>query len=227
MSFIDVVFKILSEGYPPSEYQGKGIAAAMIAAAIVSVYIFFCYRLTRRRSLYSMSFNLSLLAAAPVTAALILLMSQNAIASIGVVGALAIIRLRGAVKEPMDQVFILWSVASGIFIASGMWRIAIVTTAVMTATVILLDYLPIGSAPLILTVYGHPGDGEDIQKACRQIIESCCSKVRKISTGRTDGKQMLVLRVATRQRLRLINEIAALPAVESVTLLEQSGEVSF
>ena len=158
---------------------------------------------------------------------LILLMSQNAIASIGVVGALAIIRLRGAVKEPMDQVFILWSVASGIFIASGMWRIAIVTTAVMTATVILLDYLPIGSAPLILTVYGHPGDGEDIQKACRQIIESCCSKVRKISTGRTDGKQMLVLRVSTRQRLRLINEIAALPAVESVTLLEQSGEVSF
>ncbi len=108
MSFIDVVFKILSEGYPPSEYQGKGIAAAMIAAALVSVYIFFCYRLTRRRSLYSMSFNLSLLAAAPVTAALILLMSQNAIASIGVVGALAIIRLRGAVKEPMDQVFILW-----------------------------------------------------------------------------------------------------------------------
>ena len=174
-----------------------------------------------------MSFNLSLLAAAPVTAALILLMSQNAIASIGVVGALAIIRLRGAVKEPMDQVFILWSVASGIFIASGMWRIAIVTTAVMTATVILLDYLPIGSAPLILTVYGHPGDGEDIQKACRQVIESCCSKVRKISTGRTDGKQMLVLRVDTRQRLRLINEIAALPAVESVTLLEQSGEVSF
>lgn len=227
MSMIDVVFKILSEGYPPSEYQGKGIAAAMIASVLVSVYIFFCYRLTRRRSLYSRSFNLSLLAVGPVTASLILLMSQNAIASIGVVGALAIVRLRGAVKEPMDLVFLLWSIAGGIFVASGMWRIAIVTTAVMTATVIFLDYLPIGNAPLILTVYGHPGAGEDIQKACRQVVENCCSKVRKISTGRTDGKQMLVLSVSTRQRLRLINEIAALPAVESVTLLEQSGEVSF
>lgn len=224
---IDVVFKILSEGYPPSEYQGRGIAAAMIASVLVSVYIFFCYRLTRRRTLYSRSFNLSLLAAGPVTASLILLMSQNAIASIGVVGALAIVRLRGAVKEPMDLAFLLWSIASGIFVASGMWRIAIVTTAVMTATVIFLDYLPIGNAPLVLAVYGHPGSGEDIQKACRQVVESCCSKVRKISTGRTDGKQTLVLSVSTRQRLRLINEIAALPAVESVTLLEQSGEVSF
>lgn len=227
MSMIDVVFKILSEGYAPSEYGGKGIAAAMIAAALVSVYIFFCYRLTRRRSLYSMSFNLSLLAAAPVTAALILLMSQNAIASIGVVGALAIIRLRGPVKEPMDQVFILWSVAGGIFVASGMWRIAIVATAVMTATVILLDYLPIGNAPLILTVYGHPDAGEDIQKACGGIIERCCSSAKRISSGRMEGKQTMVLKVRTKQRLRLINEIAALPAVESVTLLEQSGEVSF
>ena len=158
-----------------------------------------------------------------MTAALILLMSR--MPSLPSASWFPVIR-PGARRSRWTGV-ILWSVASGIFIASGMWRIAIVTTAVMTATVILLDYLPIGSAPLILTVYGHPGDGEDIQKACRQIIESCCSKVRKISTGRTDGKQMLVLHVATRQRLRLINEIAALPAVESVTLLEQSGEVSF
>ena len=227
MSFIDVVFKILSEGYPPSEYQGKGIAAAMIAAALVSVYIFFCYRLTRRRSLYSMSFNLSLLAAAPVTAALILLMSQNAIASIGVVGALAIIRLRGAVKEPMDQVFILWSVACGIFIAAGKWRIGILVSIIMTAIVILLDILPLGKAPLILSVYGCEGARTDLKKVCGDVISRNCSAVKKISEGKRGKRRTLVLKVRTKQRLRLTNELADLPEVDSVTLNEQTGEVSF
>ena len=162
-----------------------------------------------------------------MTAALILLMHQNAIASIGVVGALSIIRLRSAVKEPMDQVFILWSVACGIFIASGMWRVGIVVSIFMTVIVIVLDLLPLGRAPLILSVYGQPGSRDDLQRACAEVISRCCDGTKLISTGKMDDRQNLVLKVRTRQRLRLTNELAGLPEVESVTLLEQGGEVSF
>lgn len=227
MSFIDVIFKILAEGYSPSEYGGKGIAVALAASAILSVYIYFCYRLVSRRSFYSLSYNLSLLGAGPVTAALILLMHQNAIASIGVVGALSIVRLRSAVKEPMDQVFILWSVACGIFIAAGMWRVGIVVSIFMTTMVILLDMLPLGRAPLILSVYAYAGEKADLQDVCDRIIAQSCDQVKVISRGKVNGRQSLVMRVRTKQRLRLTNELSRLPEVESVTLVEQSGEVSF
>lgn len=227
MSVFDVIYKILSEGYSPSEYGGRGILVAMLATIILSAYIFFCYRITRRRTLYSMSYNLSLMGAGPVTAALILLMHQNLIATIGIVGALSIVRFRTAVKEPMDQVFILWSVACGVFIASGMWRVGIVVSIIMTVTVIVLDMLPLGQAPLILSVYGHPGHRVDLQRVCGDVISRCCDSTKLISRGKIDGKQNLVLRVRTKQRLRLTNELANLPDVESVTLMEQGGEVSF
>jgi hypothetical protein len=199
----------------------------MLASIVLSLYIYACYRVTGRRSFYSMSYNLSLLGAGPVTAALILLMHQNAIASVGVVGALAIIRLRSAVKEPMDLAFLLWSMASGIFIAAGMWRVGIVVSIAVTAIVILLDYLPLGRAPLILSVYGYPGEKKNLQSACSGVLGRTCRKVKVISTGKVDGKQSLVMRVQTKQRLRLTNELALLPEVESVTLVEQEGEVSF
>lgn len=227
MSFFDVVYKILSEGYAPSEYGGMGIAAAMIATIILSLYIFFCYRLTGRRSFYSRNYNLSLLAAGPVTAALILLVSQNMIAGIGVVGALSIVRLRGSVKEPVDQVFILWSIVSGVCIASGMWRIGILASIIMTAVVLLLDMLPIGKAPLILSVYGHSGSRTDLWKACGEVIGRNCSSAKIISEGKISDKKSLVLKVSTKHRLHLTNELARLPEVESVTLAEQGGEVSF
>ena len=227
MSFFDVVYKILSEGYAPSEYGGMGIAAAMIATIILSLYIYFCYRLTGRRTFYSMNFNLSLLVAGPVTAALILLVSQNTIAGIGIVGALSIVRLRGGVEEPMDQIFILWSIASGIFIASGMWRIGIITSIIMTAAVLLLDILPLGKAPLILSVYGHPGSRTDLWKVCGEVIDRNCSSAKIISEGKISDKKSLVLKVRTNQRLHLTNELARLPEIESVTLAEQGGEVSF
>ena len=227
MSFFDVVYKILAEGYAPSEYKGMGIVAAMLASIILSIYIYFCYRLVGRRTFYSTNYNLSLLAAGPVTASLILLMSQNAIASIGVVGALSIVRLRGTVKEPMDQVFILWSVACGIFIAAGKWRIGILVSIIMTAIVILLDILPLGKAPLILSVYGCEGARTDLKKVCGDVISRNCSAVKKISEGKRGKRRTLVLKVRTKQRLRLTNELADLPEVDSVTLNEQTGEVSF
>ncbi len=227
MSVIDVILKILAEGYSPSEYGGLGIAIALIASAVLSVYIYFCYRVVSRRTFYSLSFNLSLLAAGPVTAALILMMHQSTIATIGVVGALTIIRLRGAVKEPMDLVFLLWSVACGIFIAAGMWRVGIIVSIVITAIVIILDVLPFGRAPLILSVYGHPGEKADLQSSCAKILSATCNRVKVISRGKVDGKQSLVLSVSTRQRIRLTSELAKLPEVDSVTLLEQGGEVSF
>ena len=227
MSFLDIIYKILSEGYSPSEYGGVGILIAMLAAVVLSVYIFFCYRFVGRRSFYSRSYNTSLLCAGPVTSGLILMMQQNVIASIGVVGALSIIRLRGAVKEPMDQVFILWSIAIGIFIAAGKWRIGIVVSIIMTAAVILLDFMPLGHAPLILAVYGHPGEKVDLEKICGNTISKSCSSVKLISKGKVDGKQNLVMRVSTKSRLRLTNELASIPQVDGVTLVEQSGEVSF
>jgi hypothetical protein len=127
----------------------------------------------------------------------------------------------------MDLAFLLWSMASGIFIAAGMWRVGLLASIFITAIVIILDILPFGRAPLILSVYGNPGEKTDLQSVCDRVIRQSCRNGKVISRGKADGRQNLVMRVRTKQRLRLTNELAKLPEVESVTLLEQGGEVSF
>jgi hypothetical protein len=66
----------------------------------------------------------------------------------------------------------------------------------------------------------------DLQQVCKKTISGCCDQVKVISRGKSDGRQNLVMRVRTKKRRRLTEQLAALPEVESVTLLEQSGEVS-
>ena len=93
--------------------------------------------------------------------------------------------------------------------------------------VIFLDILPFGKAPLILSVYGRQGEKADLEKICSETIARFCSQKKRISSGKVDGKQNLVLKVRTKRRQQLTTELSMLPGVGSVTILEQNGEVSF
>ena len=95
----------------------KTIIINLALTTVFAIYIFFIYRAVTRKTFYSKNFNLSLIAMAIITAGIILTIQSNVVLSLGMVGALSIVRFRTAVKDPLDLVFLYWSISVGIICA--------------------------------------------------------------------------------------------------------------
>ena len=100
------------------------IAATLIVTALLALYIFAIYRLVTRKVFYSKNFNISLAVMSLITAAIILAMQSNLVISLGMVGALSIVRFRTAIKDPMDLAFLFWSISVGIICGAGLYEVA-------------------------------------------------------------------------------------------------------
>ena len=114
MSFKDVFKKSFVEGFAASEVSGKAILAGLGFAAVLALYIFFVYRVMTRKTFYSKNFGIALVGVAMTTTALILTMQSSVVISLGMVGALSIVRYRTAIKDPLDLMFLFWSISVGI-----------------------------------------------------------------------------------------------------------------
>ena len=113
-NFSDIFKKSFLEGFTGGDISTGRIAATLAVTALIALYIFVIYRVVTRKTFYSKTFNISLVALAVVTSAIILAMQSNLVISLGMVGALSIIRFRTAIKDPMDLVFLFWSISVGI-----------------------------------------------------------------------------------------------------------------
>ena len=152
MGFKDVFKKSFLEGFTSMDITTGKIAATLIVTALLALYIFAIYRLVTRKVFYSKNFNISLAVMSLITAAIILAMQSNLVISLGMVGALSIVRFRTAIKDPMDLAFLFWSISIGIICGAGLYEIALVTSVGVTVFILVLDMLPVGKAPMMLVV---------------------------------------------------------------------------
>ena len=143
MSYGDIFRKSFFEGYASSALSVKSIMICMAVTILISAYIFILYRLINRQSFYNKNFNISLPAMAIITAAIILTIQSSIIISLGMVGALSIVRFRTAIKDPMDLVFLFWSISVGIVCGAGFAIIAVIASIALTCAILLADHLPI------------------------------------------------------------------------------------
>ena len=151
-NFSDIFKKSFLQGFTGGDISTGRIAATLIVTALIALYIFVIYRVVTRKTFYSKTFNISLTALAVITAAIILAMQSNLVISLGMVGALSIIRFRTAIKDPMDLVFLFWSISIGIICGAGLYEIAVITSLLVTVGIILLDMIPTSKAPMMLVV---------------------------------------------------------------------------
>ena len=114
MSFKDVFKKSFLEGFTRYDATPENILIVFAISSFFALYIFFAYRILTRRTFYSKSFNISLPALVLITAGIILTIQSSVVVSLGMVGALSIVRFRTAVKDPMDLVFLFWAISTGI-----------------------------------------------------------------------------------------------------------------
>ncbi len=152
MNYIDIFKKSFLEGYASTNLTVKSICVCMLITILISAYIFMVYRLLNRNAFYNKNFNMSLPAIAILTAAIILTIQSNIVISLGMVGALSIVRFRTAIKDPMDLVFLFWAISAGIICGAGFAVIAVIASAVLTLGLLAADHLPIAKSPQILLV---------------------------------------------------------------------------
>lgn len=224
MGFQDVFKKSFLEGFGGMDITTGKIAATLFVTALLALYVFIIYRLVTRKVFYSKSFNISLAAMSLITAAIILAMQSNLVISLGMVGALSIIRFRTAIKDPMDLVFLFWAISIGIICGAGLYEVALVTSVAVTVCILVLDLLPVAKAPVMLVVNSSRIDGEqEILAVVGKYTKAYKVKSRNLSKDRLD----MVVELRVKDESGLVKEVAEQKGMLSASLIAHDGEVTF
>ena len=224
MSFKDIFKKSFLEGYASAEITTTTVIVALGIACVLALYIFFVYRVVTRKTFYSKNFNISLAGITVITAGLILTMQSSIVLSLGMVGALSIVRFRTAIKDPMDLMFLFWSISVGIICGAGLAQIAVILSVIITVGILVLDHLPVAKAPMLLVVNADNPDAEEVvSRALENYVQHFNVKSRNMTQNSLD----LVVELRTNQGSQLLREVMALEGVVSASLLSHDGEATF
>lgn len=224
MSFIDIFKKSFLEGYASVRIDVVQIVICMVITVLIAAYIFLIYRAVNRNAFYNRNFNLSLIALAVITAAVILTIQSNIVISLGMVGALSIVRFRTAIKDPMDLVFLFWSISVGIICGAGFAVVAVVASIIITVIILLFDRVPAGATAVILLV-----NASDYKTEGRimDIVEKHCRMFQVKARNLTKDKLNMAVEVQTKEGGRLVEELMDVESVTSASLVDHDGEVTF
>lgn len=224
MSIKDAIKKsVLQEFTDPAVTMGD-IAAALGMAAVLALYIYLIYKLVTRSAFYSRDFNKSLAMLPVITAGILLAMQSSFVISLGSVGALSIVRFRNAVKDPMDLVFLFWSISIGIVCGAKLYALAILLSLVLTVLVFMLDLIPAAKSPMLLVMNGSDAS---VEAALRPILKQQAKAAHVKSRNLTTAGIDLIVELRPNDPPALVQACAALPGVQSVSLLDHDGQIRY
>ena len=223
-TFKDIFKKSFLEGFAGSEITLTTIVAAIAIASALACYIFLVYRVLTRKTFYSKNFNIALAGITVITAALILTMQSSVVLSLGMVGALSIVRFRTAIKDPIDLMFLFWSISVGIITGAGLAQVAVILSIVMTLGILILDQLPVARAPMILVI--NAGD-LDVEEQIEAIVKEYDKHFKVKSRNLTVSTLDMVIELRTAKGGELVRNVMKQEGVRSASLLSHDGEVTF
>ncbi len=224
MSFTDLFKNSVVEGFTNADISLSKILVTLGITVVLALYIFAIYRLATKSVFYSKGFAISMAAISVITAAILIAMQSNLVISLGMVGALSIVRFRTAIKDPMDLLFLFWSIGVGIICGAGLYSVAIVGSLVVTVVLLVLSLTPVVRAPFLLVVNG---EDEELEKAVLAAVEHHTRAYRVKSRNRSRGHMDLIVEVRVKEGGDLLREVAAIPSVEEASLLSHDGETTF
>lgn len=223
MGIKEILKRSFLEGYAANTLEVKDVFICILCTAVIAVYIYLVYKNVNRNSFYNRSFNLSLMVIAIITSAIILTIQSNIVVSLGMVGALSIVRFRTAIKDPMDLAFLFWSISVGIICGAGFAIAALITSVVLTLVIVLFGMLPEARKPLVLVVNGISYKDED---KIMQVIKGNCHYVRVRARNVSKTNLNLAIEVRSEDQKMLIEKLMGLESVTKASLVEHDGEVT-
>ncbi|MDT3843266.1 MAG: DUF4956 domain-containing protein [Bacillota bacterium] len=198
------------------------MALAMILAFGIGMFIFYVYKKTYAGVMYSSSFGVTLVALTLITTLVILAVTSNVVLSLGMVGALSIVRFRTAIKEPMDIAFLFWSIAAGIVLAAGMIPLAVFGSVMIGIVLLLFATRKSHTAPYIVVVTcdGHESERR-VTAYLKQKTEKCQVKSKTARKGAVELNMEIRLKD---DNTDFINELTELDGVEHAVLVSYNGD---
>ena len=198
------------------------MALALVLAFGVGLFIFFIYKKTYAGVMYSSSFGVTLVALTMITTLVILAVTSNVVLSLGMVGALSIVRFRTAIKEPLDSAFLFWAIAVGIVLAAGFIPLAVIGSVVIGVILLVFANRKSHSNPyiVVLSSQDHTSETEAV-KFLGECTEHCVCKSKSAQAGKIE----LNLEVRLKDdNTDFINGVSKLPGVDSAVLVSYNGD---
>ena len=195
---------------------------ALVLAFGVGLFIFFVYKKTYAGVMYSSGFGVTLVALTMITTLVILAVTSNIVLSLGMVGALSIVRFRTAIKEPLDIAFLFWAIAAGIVLAAGMIPLAVIGSVIIGPILLVFVNKKQEASPYIVVLQC---DGAESEAAARAYLESNTKKcVVKSKTARRGSVELnLEVRLQS-DDTDFINALSELDGVHSAVLVSYNGD---
>lgn len=207
--------------------NGEGLSMSetlqiLAASVCVGIYIFFIYKAFSRSQFYSKDLNVSMAGMTVVTAAIMIAMQSNLIVSLGMVGALSIVRFRTAVKSPLDLLYLFWAISAGIITGVGLLPLALILCAVMTLMIFLLSLIPSSRAPGLLVIRMKQ-DGN--QEKIRAIIHDTTRGAKEQSVMIRNGECEMIYQIPANKQDELLKVLQKQKGILSLNWLEHHGEI--
>jgi uncharacterized membrane protein YhiD involved in acid resistance len=195
------------------------IAFCLVITALIAMFIFFIYKLTYKGAVYNHSFNVSLVLMSVITAVILLAVSSNLVLSLGMVGALSIIRFRTAIKDPIDIVFLFWAISAGIACGAGLFPIAILGSIFIAILLLLLTKFKVKDKNYILVINYNEKANDAVRLALSKLKYTIKSKA--VRNGHVE--LTLSLRIKD-DNTSFVSRIASIEAVDDAVLLGYNGD---
>lgn len=195
---------------------------ALLLAFCLGMFIFLVYKKTFSGVMYSSSFGVTLVALTLITTLVILAVTSNVVLSLGMVGALSIVRFRTAIKEPLDIAFLFWSIAAGIVLAAGMIPLAVIGSVFIGVVLILFVNKKSHSNPYIVVLQCNGHDSEAAAKAfLDKQVKRCAVKSKTAQKGFVELNLEIRLKD---DNTDFINALAEMDGVSSAVLVSYNGD---
>lgn len=202
----------------------SSVIITMCVALLFSFIIYFVYKFTCDNVIYSKKFNVTMALMTMVTAAVIMSMQANVVVSLGMVGALSIVRFRTAIKEPKDLLFLFWSITNGIIIGAGIYSIAFVLAIILTIALLVFERLPGNKIPYLLVATLENLDAEE---KITKVLEENKIKYRVKSKNVSSSSIDVIYELSNNKIEELIKDISKDKGIKSINLITQDGECQF
>lgn len=205
-----------------TEFSFLDVGIAMLLSFAIGLFIFYVYKKTFAGVMYSASFGVSIMAMTLITTLIILAVTSNIILSLGMVGALSIVRFRTAVKEPLDIAFLFWAISAGIVTGAGLIPLAVIGSVFIGLILLVFVNKKSTDTPYIIVL---KLDGDQAENDAVAMIQSKTKKslIKSKTVTKSDIELTIEIRLLD-MSAKLVNELLTINGVRHAVLVSYNGD---
>lgn len=214
---IDRIIENMQTGFSHQNLNSTTIITLLLVVAVLATYEFMIYRFVSKKNLYNREFNLCIAVIPFFISTIIITLQSNLVITLGTIGALAIIRFRTAVKDPVDMIYLLWSIHIGITCGCNLYELAVITSLAVTIVLLALDHITLGRMPYILIFHAEK---LELEKSIFTVIEKHGKHYKIKSRNVTQNGVDYVVELNTKKDYELLADLRELEGITKFSLVD-------